>query len=99
MAESMPDRLVSESNQNTATTTPVKRKPWKPKKKKLTVVDKSYFDSWVMTPTHIYRDKNDMFDKNRQDVSNMWHSLAHSINESVTDHDRRGERYDKHLYY
>lgn len=76
-----------------------KKKPWRPPRKpKPETVDKQYFDSWVMTPTHIYKENNDMFYRNRQNVSEMWNSLARSIKKTVVDNSDRVQAYDRGYY-
>ncbi|KAL4239122.1 Centrin-3 [Mactra antiquata] len=66
------------------------RKPWRPPRKpKPEKIDKEFFDSWVVSPTHIYKDSGDMFYHNRRNVSEMWTSLARSIKKSVVENGER----------
>ena len=75
------------------------RKPWRPPRKpKTEKIDKQYFDSWMMTPTHIYKDNNDMFYRNRQNVSEMWGSLAKSIKKTVIENGDRIHPLDRAYY-
>jgi hypothetical protein len=75
------------------------RKPWHPPRKpKPERIDKEYFDSWTVTPTHIYNDSNDMFYRNRRNVSEMWTSLAKSIKKSVINNGDRIRSIERTYY-
>lgn len=76
------------------------KKPWRPPRKpKPEMIDKQYFDSWVMTPTHIYNDSHDMFYRNRRNVSEMWTSLARSIKKTVVENGERIRPIERTSYY
>ncbi|XP_052276474.1 uncharacterized protein LOC127875455 isoform X1 [Dreissena polymorpha] len=63
-------------------------KRWKPPKKpKTEKINKEFFDSWAMTPTHVVttpvsKGSEDVFYRNRQEVANMWDGFVRSVNKT-----------------
>ncbi|WAR18705.1 hypothetical protein MAR_000543, partial [Mya arenaria] len=61
-------------------------KRWRPPKKpKPEKIDRQFFDTWEMTPTHVITpgsQEGDMFSRNRQEVAEMWTDFSKSVKRS-----------------
>lgn len=51
-----------------------------------------------MSPTHLHRENNDLFYKNRKNVSEMWTSLARTIKKSVIENGERIRPIERTYY-